>query len=264
MNPTLDFFEQAEKRIWSCVESLRPKLLEAQGNIEHRLKDDKSAVTEMDTYAEAELAKALAALDSGIPFGGEESGVDFSKSTLWLVDPIDGTEPFIRGIPFATNMVTLIDNNEPVFSVIYNFVLDEFYMAIKGRGATCNGHAIHVSSRTIDRSWVVLQNKGTDGLNDALAERVLRVRKYGATGQHMAYVASGALDGIIQYRGDGHEWDFAPGSLLVQEAGGRVANVGIDTYNYRNLDLVGGNPVIFDELMEFMNQIDQNAKNTTA
>jgi myo-inositol-1(or 4)-monophosphatase len=268
MSPTLDFLEQAEKQLRSCLRGLRPKLLEAQGNIEHHLKDDKSAVTEMDTFVEGELAKAMHALDPSIPFGGEERGVDFTKPTFWLADPIDGTEPFIRGLPFATNMVALINNGEPVLGVIYNFTMDDFYAAIKGQGATVNGHPIHVSDRQADRAWVVLSTirsaPGAAGLDDSLERIVQRVRRFGASGFDYHAIAAGNLDGVIHFHGHGHEWDYAAGSLIVQEAGGRVANIGSDSYDYRNFDHITANPIIFDALMEFMVEVDQHAKNTAA
>jgi myo-inositol-1(or 4)-monophosphatase len=265
VNPSEDFLRTAEGVIRVCLEGLRPKLLEAQGNIEHHLKNDKSVVTVMDTFVEEELRTVLTALDSGIGYGGEETGVDLTKPTFWLVDPIDGTEPFIRGLPFATNMIALIDNGKPVFSVIYNFSMGDFYMAIKGKGATMNGHPIHVSNRPIKKSWVTLSflngKPGTRGLTDSLSETVDRVRRFGASGFDFHALAAGNIDGAILYNGKGKEWDFAPGTLLVQEAGGRVANIGKDTYNYRNFNFIATNPVIFDELMEFMTEVDRHAKN---
>ncbi len=266
MNPTLDFLQQAEQRIRFVLEEVRPQLLEAQGKIEHHLKEDASAVTEMDTYVESELRRVLHELDSGIGFGGEEGGVDYTQKTFWLADPIDGTEPFIRGIPIATNMIALIDNNEPVFSVIYNFELDDFYVAIKDHGATCNGHAIHVSKRPIDRAWVTYSTAsgkpGTYAFSDKLDERVLSVRRYGAGGYECTMIANGGLDGRIVFNGHGHEWDFAPTNLLVQEAGGLVANVGSDSYDYRKLNHVSADPVIFDQLMQFANQLSEEAGET--
>jgi myo-inositol-1(or 4)-monophosphatase len=268
MSPTLDFLEQAEKYLRRCLEGLRPKLLEAQGNIEHHLKDDKSVVTEMDTFVEEKLKEAMFELDSSIGFGGEEGGVDFTQPTFWLADPIDGTEAFIRGLPFATSMIALIDNNEPVFSLIYNFTLGDFYVAIKGHGATANGHPIHVSSRGMDRAWVMLKmtedTPNATSLTEALSQKVQRIRRFAGAGFDYHSIANGSMDGLIQFLGHGHEWDFAPGALLVREAGGRVANIGSEQYNYRVFDHIAANPIIFDALMEFMLPVIRDAKDTTA
>jgi myo-inositol-1(or 4)-monophosphatase len=268
MTPTLDFLRRANDQVHAVLMELQPILLEAQGKIGHKLKDDKSAVTEMDTMVEDRLRQALYSFAPGIPFGGEESGVEYDKPTYWLVDPIDGTEPFIRDLPFATNMVALVDNNQPVLSVIYNFGLNDYYLAIKGQGASRNGHPIQVSERTLDRSFmsVGLSNREvTEGQN--LTDRfrhefnVHSVVRFAATGAQMAAVAAGAIEGHVLYKGRAQPWDFAPGALLIQEAGGRVANIGSDTYDVRNTNVVATNAVIFDEVMSFMNNIAAAANN---
>jgi myo-inositol-1(or 4)-monophosphatase len=266
MSPTIDFLHEAERHLRICLEGLRPKLLESQGNIEHHLKDDKSVVTEMDTFVEEKLKEAMEKLDPSIGFGGEEGGVDFSQPTFWLADPIDGTDAFIRGLPFATSMIALIDNGQPVFSLIYNFTMGDFYIAIKGHGATVNGHPLHVSDRNIDHAWVMLKmTEDTPGalqVAEDLSHKVNRIRRFAGAGFDYHSIASGSMDGLIQFHGHGHEWDFAPGVLLVQEAGGRVANLGSDMYNYRIFNHIAANPVIFDALMEFMETKTRDAKDT--
>jgi myo-inositol-1(or 4)-monophosphatase len=258
MTPTLDFLHEAEHRIRQLLEELRPQLLGAQGNIEHHLKNDKSAVTEMDVMVENRLRDMLAQLDPAIGFAGEETGADLEQKTFWLVDPIDGTEPFIRGLPFATNMIALIDQGQPVFSIIYNFSLGDFYMAIKGKGATCNGHPIKVSNRTLDRAFICLARiRGEHAhknasIMDQLQQKVIGLVKMRASGYEFACIASGALEARICFNPLGGPWDYAPGTLLIQEAGGRVGNIGASGYDYRNGNFIASNQVVFDELMEFM------------
>lgn len=256
MTPRQDFFNQVDNRLRVALRTLRPLLLEAHGIAKHHLKPDKTVVTEMDLMVERRLRTILASIDPNIPFGGEETGVDWSHKTFWLVDPIDGTEAFIRGLPFWTSMVTLIDNRQPLLSVIYNYFLDEYYLAIKGQGATCNGHPIKVSDRPMDRAFVVfggrVSRSGLVGLNDQLRDLVKGMPKMNASGYEFSAVARGALDGIIVSHRNGHPWDFAPGTLLVQEAGGRVENFTAPGYDYLNTEFIAANPVIFDELMAFM------------
>jgi myo-inositol-1(or 4)-monophosphatase len=256
MTPSLDFLNQAEKHIRLTLDKLRPQLLEAQGNIEHRLKDDKSVVTALDTLVEDRLRADLATFDQGIGFSGEEGGTDYNQTTFWLVDPIDGTEPFIRGLPFATNMITLIHEGEPIMSIINNFALGDYYLAIKGQGAMCNGHAIHVSERALDRAWIMMGAipgaPGVAGLETLLDSKTKALRRYGGAGYEYSMIASGAVEARVTYHGHGEPWDFAPGALLVQEAGGRAANIGATTYDYRKLDHIISNAVVFDELMQLM------------
>lgn len=265
MTPTLDFMRQAEECIRGVLMSVQPLLLETGGKVAHKLKDDKSAVTEMDTLVEDKLREALARFDGGIPFSGEESGVDYDQSTFWLVDPIDGTEPFIRGLPFATNMIALIHNGQPVMGIINNFGLGEYYLAIQGQGATRNGHRIQVSDRPLNRAFVCVGSTRADateafGLSDQLYTKVSAITKFAATGCELVSVASGAIEARVTYQGRAKPWDFAPGALIIQEAGGRVANIGSDTYDFRNTNVIASNAVVFDELMRFMNDIAAQAK----
>jgi myo-inositol-1(or 4)-monophosphatase len=262
MTPTTDFLYQANDCVRKVLMQLQPTLLEAQGKIGHSLKDDKSAVTEMDTMVEDRLREALYAFAPDIAFSGEESSADYSQPTYWLVDPIDGTEPFMRDLPFATNMISLIDNNQPVLGIVYNFGLNDYYLAIKGQGATKNGHSIKVSNRTLDRAFMSVgmsNREATEGY--ALSERfrhelgVSAVVRFAATGAQMVAVACGATEGHVLYKGRAKPWDFAPGALIIQEAGGRVANIGSDTYDVRNTDVVATNAVVFDEVMQFMTAI---------
>lgn len=255
MKPTNDFLDHAEKHIRLTLQELRPTLLKGFGSIEHHLKDDKSIVTEMDVMVENRLKAAMAEIDSSIAFGGEETGVDLEQETFWLVDPIDGTECFTRGLPFSTNMICLIDNHQPVLSVIYNFFTDEYYLAIKGRGATRNGHPIHVSNRPLERAYVVVTGNwlkvGVPNFVPEIRPKVAGIPKLHASGCENTYIANGAIDGTIVAGGKG-PWDHAPGMLLIQEAGGRVENWNSSTYDYRDMRFVAANPVIFDDLKKLV------------
>ncbi|MET1033106.1 MAG: inositol monophosphatase [Candidatus Saccharimonadales bacterium] len=256
MTVSIDFLHAADKRIRVLLQELRPQLLEAHGAIEHKIKDDKTVVTQMDLLVEERLKAALSELAPDIAFSGEETGTDYDQKTFWLVDPIDGTESFVRGLPFSTNMIALIDDGEPVLSVIYNFFLDEYYLAIKGHGATCNGHPIHVSDRPMKRANVVsgsgFGKAGLTETNDRLRKQVAAMSGMNASGFEMSAIARGALDGRITWNPSGKAWDFAPGALLIQEAGGRVENIGAKGYDYRNLQFIASNPLIFDDLMKFV------------
>ncbi len=255
MDPTEDWLNAAEKHIRLTLGKLRPRLLATQGIIEHQLKEDQSAVTEMDLLVENTLRDKLAKFDSGVGFAGEETGADYNQRTFWLVDPIDGTEAFMRGLPFACNMLALIDNGQPVLGIVYNFMLDEFFQAAKGRGAFCNGHPIRVSKRELERSAVVVAGwlPDEDGCqHNALREKVRLQPRMCNSGYELTAVARGALDGAVCVNTKGKPWDFAPGALIVQEAGGLVENTATPgKYDYRDKNLVAANPVIFEDLMQY-------------
>jgi fructose-1,6-bisphosphatase/inositol monophosphatase family enzyme len=252
MTPTLDFLHTAEKSIRAALLELRPELLAAHGAIEHQHKEDKSVVTDLDVKVEQRLQEVCRTLDPRIAFSGEETGVDYEQKTFWLVDPIDGTESFIRGLPFSTNMIALIDNGKPVMGIIYNFFQDEYYLAIDGQGATKNGHDIHVSNRSFERAYVALAVGSAVPAEFApeLRKRIAGLPKLHASGAEASMVARGSFDGTVAVGAKG-AWDHAAAAILMREAGARVENLHKKDYNYRDMRYVAANPLIFDELKKF-------------
>lgn len=210
-----------------------------------------NVVTELDVRVETFLAAALRQRYPDIGFVGEETGGNRSAERFWLVDPIDGTAHFIRGLPFCTTMLALIEGGEVVHAAIYDFVHDHLYSAEKGHGATCNDTPIHVSQRSLPEAYLGCEARldtDTDRhIFHALRQRCTLFNSLNAGFEH-AMIASGKLDGRICIHPYGHDYDFAPGALLVAEAGGRVANLGVRTYDYRNVNFIAANPAVFDAL----------------
>ena len=215
-----------------------------------------SAVTEFDRKTEQFLAEHLGKLFPDIKFFGEEFGGDNSAERFWLVDPIDGTSNFIRGLPFATTMVTLIQDGAPFFSLIYNFISKEMYSAEKGKGARLNGSPIRVSTRPLQYAYIFAETNRRDHKNAEISSRINEKFNVYATrnsGFEYAQVARGGIEARITF-GDppGEDWDYAPGALLVAEAGGVVRNLGCDTYDYRNHEFVAGNREACDALEKLL------------
>ena len=208
-------------------------------------------VTELDRQAEQYLAQELGKFSQDVGFRGKEFGVQSDMPTTWLVDPIDGTAHFIRGLPFCTTMVALIENGTVVMSVIHDFVRDDTYWAIRGKGAFCNEAQIHVSNRTLKQGLISFETRLEKPHN---LDRYLAVKAQTAIiatincGFEFAMIASGRLEGRIGLDPYGMDWDFAPGSLLVIEAGGVATNISMASYDYKNHDYLITNAVIHDEL----------------
>jgi len=210
-------------------------------------------VTEIDIQVEHFLRDELSKTYPNIPFVGEETGGDRSAPVKWLCDPIDGTSYYVRGLPFCTTMLALIDSGEVIFSIIYDFVNDAIFHAQRGKGAFREQEPIHVSNRSLSGSYMSWETH-IDKLENL--ETHLELKEHSSffkticAGWEFAMVAMGKLDGRICFDPYGKDYDFAPGSLLVQEAGGVVANLGTTTYDYTNLDFIAANPTIFKELTE--------------
>jgi myo-inositol-1(or 4)-monophosphatase len=227
------------------------KLKQYHGNVTALSKGNGDSVggvvTELDRETEQFLASELGVFSSDIGFRGEEFGVQSHGDTTWLVDPIDGTAHFIRGLPFCTTMVALIEKGEVVMSVIHDFVRDDTYWAIRGHGAYCNDTKISVSDRPLSKGLLSFETRLEKPEN---YEKYIAVRQKTnliATvncGFEFAMIASGKLDGRIGLDPYGMDWDFAPGSLLVREAGGVVTNIGDTSYSYKNHDYIIANPII--------------------
>lgn len=210
-----------------------------------------SIVTAIDIEVEKRTAVALAKEFPDISFVGEEAGGDRNAEKFWLMDPIDGTLHYARGMPFCTSMLALVDRGQTVFSVIYDFLNDHIYHAEKGQGAFRNDEPIQVSDRSLSKALVSFETNVAIGDNAArlqeLRARTDIIKSYSA-GYEFAMVASGKLEARICLDPFGSDYDFVPGCLLVAEAGGKVANIGAETYDFRNLNFIASNQVVFDEL----------------
>jgi myo-inositol-1(or 4)-monophosphatase len=252
---TSEYLHRALAVVQAAVKEPEEELRAHFGKVEHETKGfPGDFVTHLDREVETLLAKRLLAFDPTIGFRGEEHGVHTHADRTWLVDPIDGTTHFIRGLPFCTTMVALIDDGQVMLSVIYDFIRQDMYWAIRGEGAYCNDQPIHVSQRPLNEALLAFEtNKSHPGNAELLA--AIDNAAYAhfqsvCAGFDMIMVAAGKLEGRLAKDGYGADWDFAAGSLLVSEAGGIVANIGKTTYDYRNHDYLMTNPIVYKELTE--------------
>lgn len=244
------------ERVIALVQETRAMSLPHYGTIEVAQRKTASAhdvVTQLDHNIEHFLAERLKILDAGTAFRGEEFGGEKSADRFWLCDPIDGTAHLVRGLPFCTTMLALIERGVVTFSVIYNFVDDVLYHAVRGGGAWRNGHCIHVSNRPLSDAYLSCETHINRPQNLSTYLKLRSRASFVATmncGYEFAMIAEGRLEGRIMFDPWGYEWDYAPGALLVAEAGGVVANMGSRSYNYLNKDFIAANPAVFAGLTE--------------
>lgn len=245
------------KQIPDIIRSVRPLLLPYYGNISATEKVGRihDVITELDAQIENYLKEKLFEILPEIGFFGEETGGEKSDR-FWLVDPIDGTLSFARGIPFCTTMIALIEDGTVTFSAIYNFVTDTLFLAEKGKGAWENNTQIHVSNRPLKGALIKFETVREHDTHNAFRDRIYNEAipfETVVAGYEFCLVASGKIDGRICINPYGKDYDFAPGSLLVSEAGGIVKNFGSDTYDYRNTDLLATNEKIYKEILNLYN-----------
>jgi len=241
----------AQALVIGVFKGFREELLSVFGNVENTSKPDNSPVTLYDVKVEQALKVSLAAAFPEMGFEGEETGKSGNETTYWLVDPIDGTSSFIRGLPFSTNMAALVHDGEVIAAVIYDFVNDVLYTALKGQGALKNGLPMHVNTtRQPGNLFVYSMTRIKFGhIQEALNElRMRTLLPVGASGHEYMMLAEGKIDGIINLvKGHGLH-DNAPGVFICEEAGAVLLPYDGEIGVYRSQFIIGS-PLV-TELIE--------------
>ncbi|MBA3376797.1 MAG: histidinol-phosphatase [Actinobacteria bacterium] len=207
-------------------------------------KPDLTPVTEADRAVESELRRLLAAKRPDDAILGEEGGVSGEGSRRWILDPIDGTRNYTRGVPIWATLVALEESGTVRLGVISAPALGRRWWAERAGGAFGNDERLAVSAvaRVED---AVLSFAYEDGV-PALASRAWHVRGLGDFWAHML-VAEGAVDGAVDALGVS-EWDLAAVQVIVEEAGGRFSDFsGASRIDGRGA--VTSNGLLHDELV---------------
>jgi myo-inositol-1(or 4)-monophosphatase len=199
--------------------------LELRGGAAEIKGDATDVVTEADRRAEAALLELLRAERPGDGVLGEEGAAVAGGERRWLLDPVDGTLNYARGLPAWCVAVALLDADGAAASAVYDPVAEELFSAARGEGATLNGAPLRVGGApaladAVVATFVDVRRREADVA--AGTERLLRsvgaLRAVGCGSLELAWVAAGRLDGWVQ--ADVEPWDWHPGALLVAEAGG--------------------------------------------
>lgn len=226
-------------------------------------------VTEVDKGSERMIRNLIATHFPHHAFLGEEGvepGPEASarairemsdEEYLWIVDPVDGTTNYVHGFPFYSVSIALAHRGEVIVGVVYDPSRDELFVAERGKGAYVHGRVMQVSGEeTLSRSLVatgfpadqhVALPANLKGIQ-ALAPKVRNLRIAGSAALHLAYVAAGRLSGFWEHNLSA--WDIAAGSLLVEEAGGRMSDLSGERYHLGVRNVAASNGRVHDELIE--------------
>jgi histidinol-phosphatase len=203
-------------------------------SLEVRHKADRSHVTQADTGVEAAIRARLAVVRPDHAVLGEEEGLLGSSDSpwRWVVDPIDGTANYVKGVPIWATLIALQHRGAGVVGVVSAPALGRRWWASQGGGAFADGEAIHVSG--VDRledahlsysdvgSFVEEGSPALGAALVALSRRVWRARGLGDFWQHLL-VAEGAFD--VACEPIVSLWDLAAIDVIVREAGGTFTNL---------------------------------------
>ena len=218
-------------------------------------------VLESDAEVERAIRTRLLAAFPNDSFFGEEGGGDFG-SDVWVVDPIDGTAGFARGIPHWCISIAFVRDRRTEIGVIYQPLTDEMYAARRGAGVTRNGLPIRVSG-LIDAGQAMIE-VGWSSRRElepymAIVDRLYRagaeVRRSGSGALGLAYVADGRSDGYCELHMN--SWDALAGLLLVEEAGGSVNDFLANDGLRRGNAVLGCTPTLKDLISEAMKLPDR-------
>lgn len=230
-------------------------------NFEVQQKGVNDYVTEVDQSAEKEIIYHLQKAYPGHAILGEEGGAigDPDSDYQWVIDPLDGTTNFIRGIPHFAVSIACLFKGQIEHAVIVDPVRREEFTASRGHGAQLNGRRMRVSPRkTLDGALIgtgIPYKSRSEAFIpqymqslEAVAKQTAGVRRAGAASLDLAYVAAGRLDGFWEI--GLKKWDIAAGALLIREAGGLLSDFQGGNHFMESGNIVAGNPKCFKALLQ--------------
>ncbi|NGP76054.1 inositol monophosphatase [Balneolaceae bacterium YR4-1] len=228
-------------------------------NFEINFKGKNDLVTDADLAAEEMILSIIRDAFPDDRILAEESSTQkvLPEERTWLVDPIDGTTNFAHGFPVFCVSIALWEKQEARMGLILEVNKQEYFHAIKGKGAYLNNDPIHVSS--IEDSQYSMIGTGFPYNDLSLLQNYLRifewllhrtqgVRRPGAASYDLCCVAAGRFDGFYEYALN--PWDVGAAGLLVQEAGGKVTDWQGGSNWLFGRRIVAGNPEIHDFLIK--------------
>ncbi|XP_015513722.2 inositol monophosphatase 1 [Neodiprion lecontei] len=199
---------------------------------------DWDMVTEYDLKVEEIVIRSLSAKFPTHKFIGEEDVANEGKmpeltdDPTWIIDPIDGTTNFIHKFPHVCISIALVINKRVEIGIVYNPVMQQFFSAVRGKGAFLNGKPIRTSGvQDLSHAlvgiepWLAKNEEHTSSLYSRthfLIQKTHGIRSLGLAALSLCYVAMGAIEA---YHIEGIDpWDVAAGQLIIEEAGGMVVD----------------------------------------
>ncbi len=218
-------------------------------------------VTEADHAAEKAIFDVIKADFPNHFILSEEAGeIKMDSDYKWIIDPIDGTINFSNGIPICCVSIGLEHDGKIVMGAVYNPLMDEFYFAQKGFGASLNDKKISVNKNSnLLKSCLVTGFPYTylDSENSPLQvfERFIRkgiaVRRLGSAALDLCWTAAGRFDGFYEH--SLKAWDSAAGVIILEEAGGKVTGFDGKAHSVYQPDILATNGVVHDEMLAIVN-----------
>lgn len=228
-------------------------------NTETTWKEDSTPLTKTDIEINNFVIESIQNSFPNDGVLGEEGSFEQGRDRLWVLDPIDGTQPFTLGAPLSTFCLSLVIDGQPELGIIYDPYLDRMYWAAKNIGAFLNDRQLKVSdTNTLAQSYVVLSSRMSVGrpttgeLFDAIEKKDGKSFNFRSFAYGSTYVAAGTAVGAVI--GVPKPWDVAATKIIIEEAGGRVTDLnGNDRrYDSDGDGLIASNGHVHDILLELV------------
>lgn len=220
-------------------------------------------VTYVDKISEEELVKGLQNILPGAGFITEEgSAFENNSKFRWVIDPLDGTTNFIHGLPPYSISIGLMENNEVIVGVIYEVNSGECFYSWKDGKAYLDDKEIKVSGVSKVKDGLIATGFPYNNYNylkpymkslEYLFSHSHGVRRIGSAAIDLAYVACGRFDSFYEY--NLNPWDVAAGSLIVQQAGGKVSDFNGGNDFIFGKQIIASNFLIYQEFYKVINKI---------
>jgi myo-inositol-1(or 4)-monophosphatase len=227
-------------------------------------KGEVDLVTEVDEEAERVIREELLGTFPTYGMLAEEGGkLAGEEDARWIVDPLDGTTNYAHGLPIFCVSIALERSGEVVLGVVHDPMGEETFVAQRGRGATLNGDPIRVSDTDeLIRALIVTgfpydraEMPEALELFGRLAATTRGMRRLGSAALDLCYVASGRLDGYYE-RGI-WPWDLAAGSVILEEAGGKLTNYRGDDLDLAGREIVASNGRLHAAITRLTGEVDR-------
>lgn len=258
MNPLLRLATQAARSAGDIILRAQDRL----DTLHPTEKGHNDFVTVIDQRAERKIIEIIRKAYPDHTLVCEESGRQTgTASWTWVIDPLDGTHNYLRGLPHFSVSIGILYQDTQEHALVYDPVRQECFTATRGSGAHKNNRRIRVNQTAQLHKALISTGfpvRTPDALPPYIAQfsqllpQIANIRTLGSAALDLCYVAAGRLDGFFEV-GLKH-WDTAAGSLIVQEAGGLVCDF-TGGKNYLEQGIIAATPRLLDKLCEQLKQL---------
>ena len=225
--------------------------------------DTYNLVTAADIASDQEIIRIIKTRYPSHSLLTEESGEKINSTEYcWIIDPLDGTNNFYHRFPMFCVSVALYKNGNPLIGVVFDPLKKELFYAEKNGGAYLNTKKIEVSTANkLNKSLLavgfyyergILMRKTLNQMKKFFYENVHGIRRTGSAALDLCYTACGRVDGYWELKLN--PWDYAAGSLIVMEAGGKVTDTQGKNYDLMMKNIVASNRKIHKEMIKVLGE----------